>query len=345
MTTLLHKAYRFVRYGDRRARLQRHFNTMELKRQVSKMRTYPSVLYLDPATACNLRCPFCATGNGVSELRKENLKPETFYKIVENLPMDALQNVNLYHWGEPLLNPHLSEYIRYFAERGKFVTINANFSHKDYDEEYLTELVQSGLGECTVSIDGATQEAYEMYRVRGNLERVLNNLRKINGIKKRLGTDLPHVTYKMLLNKFNEHQIKDAERLAEEVGADFYAPDFLMIPDEERDAWESEAAKEKYEGLPTTGYAERRGELIHTECRQLWDTLLVNSDGGVFPCCMVYDHDAMVGNLADQHISEIWNGEKMQYLRRYAVEPELAPPDFHNNCEHCTHRYCKHDVQ
>lgn len=240
----------------------------EIEAEATVLKSHPIVLFLDPATMCNLKCPFCPTGNGASEIDKEILTQENFYKIVSNLRVSLLQRIHLYNWGEPLLNKHLAEFIGYFHERGKVTTISTNFSVKDYDDKYLEELVCSGLTEMDVSIDGASQETYGRYRIRGDLERIIRNMKKLNEVKKALGSESPHVRYKMLLNKINQHEVEDARRIAEECGAEFSLPLHFWCPDELRDEWVADSVRETYGGLAPTSVSMTRTQSIHTECRQ-----------------------------------------------------------------------------
>ena len=51
--------------------------------------------------------------------------------------------------------------------------------------------VLSGLAELHVSIDAATPEIYERIRVRAHLDRVLDNVRRLQETKRRLGSSAP----------------------------------------------------------------------------------------------------------------------------------------------------------
>ncbi len=354
---ILYRAYRFASRPNRLARFRAKFrqwsgakqagvreemslNTKELREQKTVLESYPSILYLEPCSSCNLRCPFCPTGTGTLKIEQGILQPETFNEIVSKLNLDALKLVLLFNWGEPFLNKHINDYIRFFTDRGIETLINANFSAKDYDDAFLRGLVESGLSHLWVSIDGATQETYEKYRVRGNLKRVLGNMKRLNEIKQQQGSPTPIVQYKMLLNKFNESQQDLAAQQAEEVGAELLIHDNFWVPEHLRDEWESQQAVESRNGqIHTSTRGAADGE-IDTECRQLWDSVLVNVNGDVFPCCIVRDDKHKVGNLLEQSFEEIWNGPIMQTLRGYVTDPEAPAPEFDNWCEGCPHRYC-----
>ncbi len=69
-----------------------------------------------------------------------------------------------------------------------------------------------------VSVDGATQDVYEKYRVGGNIENVLNNNEKgLLNAKKRHNSKVD-VVWNFLVMKQNEHQVDMAKKRAKEIG-------------------------------------------------------------------------------------------------------------------------------
>lgn len=334
----------FLKQGSLRLKAERLRNRFDLLRQSIIVKSHPSILIIDPATMCNLKCPFCSTGNGSLQLKKEILQPDVFEKIVSHLRVKLIAKVHLFNFGEPLLNKHLVNYIRFFSKRGIKTLISTNLSVKAYDDDEIDQLVRSGLSELLVSVDGGTQESYEKYRVGGNLERVLGNLRKINEKRKQLRTSTPRIIYQVLLNKFNQDELEIAREHAASVDADeFRVNENFYIPPDLYEIWTADSIKEKYgKATATVGGRKSKG-MINTECRQLWDTILVNANGDVLPCCVIDQSFAAVGNLADQDISEIWNNDKMQTLRRFVTDPTAPEIPFPNLCQNCTHRYCTYN--
>ena len=337
-------AWSFVKQGSFRLKVERLRNKIDLLRQTKIVRSHPSILIIDPATMCNLKCPFCSTGNGSLKLKKELLHPPLFEKIMSNVRVDLLAKVHLFNFGEPLLNSHLPEYVKFFSDRGVKTIISTNFSVKEYDDSDLERLVECGLSEVLVSVDGATQESYEKYRVGGKLDRVLTNLRKLNEARKRLGRKNPRIIYQMLLNKFNQDELELGRQHAASVDADeFKVNENFYIPPDLYEIWTADSVKEKY-GRATAAVGGRKASaMINTECRQLWDTILINANGDVLPCCIIDQSFAAVGNLAEQHIDEIWNGEKMQTLREFVTNPDAPEIPFPNLCQKCPHRYCTYN--
>ena len=308
------------------------------------IKSYPMTLYIEPFPACNLRCPFCPTANGWSEIKAEMLTPENFYSIVSKLRIDLLCHVNLFNWGEPFLNPHIFEYIRFFADHHVNTIVNTNFSTRDFDKVFCRSIIESGLRELFVSIDGATPQSYAKYRVGGSFERVLNNLRLLSQTKQELGAPLPNLYYKILLHRFNEHELESAQQLADECGAELVVHENFWIPEEYREEWQAKKVRSSYGDTPVTSVDMGGQKPIHTECCQLWDSILVNSNGDVYPCCIICKPKWRIGNLLEESFEEIWNGPKMRVLRRFATDANAPLPNFDNFCTQCNTRFCTHKL-
>lgn len=239
------QTYRFLRYPDRLQRLSnklvhrrqeanRATMQSEIESYATRLKSRPYCLFIDPATMCNLRCPFCPTGNGTGTIEKELMTPERFRRIMSHIHLDEIETVSLYNWGEPLLNKDLVEFIRFFHEAGKITSISTNFSIKDHSPEYLEGLAASGLDELLVSVDGANQESYGRYRINGRFDRVIGNMKRLGEAKARIGASSPRIVYKLLLNRFNEHELEEARALAAECADEFRLHEHFWVPDDLR---------------------------------------------------------------------------------------------------------------
>ena len=62
----------------------------------------------------------------------------------------------------------------------------------------------------------------------------------------------------------------------------------------------------------------------------------VNADGRVQPCCAA-GNNLFLGNVKDQSVDAIWNGEKFQELRQSLYEQR--PPKVCQTCPNLKRRY------
>ena len=50
-------------------------------------------------------------------------------------------------------------------------------------------------------------------------------------------------------------------------------------------------------------------------CNKPWGDMAIYSDGTIGPCCNLVGRKTPIGNIKDNSISEIWNGDKMNLIR------------------------------
>jgi radical SAM protein with 4Fe4S-binding SPASM domain len=80
-------------------------------------------------------------------------------------------------------------------------------------------------------------------------------------------------------------------------------------------AWDGSAEEiNAYAPAPMTN-EEARKHFMVPSCRLPWETLSITWDGSVVPCCYDYDRKVVLGNIGQQTLAEIWNGERMRALR------------------------------
>ena len=217
------------------------------------VRSYPYYLLIDPADVCNLRCTTCPTGMDNESRRQGDLTvlnrsqrtvmtPELFNSVIEELG-PYLFFVMFYNWGEPLLNKHIHEFISKAKSYDIETEIHTNLSLKLSDQR-IEEILGSGLDNLVCSIDGFTQEVYEIHRVGGNIDLIKRNLDQLVKTRDRLGAST-QIVYKMLVFGHNEHQVQQAADYCKNIGVVF-AHENAAVPDE---SWMS---NERRENLPKT---------------------------------------------------------------------------------------------
>jgi len=103
--------------------------------------------------------------------------------------------------------------VRIWAAKG----VNLNHVKPDV----LEAVVKYGVRQLRVSLDGASQETYSVYRVRGNFERVIENVRTINAFKAQYGTEYPELLWQFIVFGHNEHELPQARALAAELNMKF----------------------------------------------------------------------------------------------------------------------------
>lgn len=150
----------------------------------------PGQFLVEAGNFCNLRCPACATGRQELGLSRGFLTADRARAIADNAS-PYMKTVGLYNWGELFVNPDYFSIIQLFSRGGAFTTVDTNLVAREFLGSDADAIVTAGLGRIYASIDGATQAAYEAYRVRGKLDRALRNIEQLLKTRARIGLSTP----------------------------------------------------------------------------------------------------------------------------------------------------------
>lgn len=265
---------------------------------------------IDPINVCNLRCPLCPTGLGILGRKRGKMCLQDYQHLIDQITPYAYL-VELYNWGEPFLHPDIFEIIRYASSKRIVVKVSSNLNH--FNQEMAAKTVDSGLDWLLVSIDGSSQETYEKYRKGGNLSKVLENVRLLVEEKRRKNAHSPFIVTRILVNKHNEHQIEELRQTCEQIGVDAFTVGTLFI-----DTTKPEQAQEwlpENEDLSYYDYSADRLENVW-HCADLWESMTINWDGGLAPCCWLHDKKHDYENALSRPLKDIWNGDAYISSRR-----------------------------
>lgn len=288
----------------------------ERKMRRTHVTSYPYLLIIDPCNYCNLRCPLCPTGLSNLGRPQAMLSFEHFRKYFDPFAPHIFE-AYLHNWGESLLNKQVYKMIDYAQGRNVGTNLSSNFVKIDSTD--IDNILDCGLEYLVISLDGTSQEAYSQYRIGGNYERVIENLSELlrrRAAKGRKGARLPVIEWQFIVMKQNEHQIGEAEALAKKLGVDLLRFIPVGMPFEFRNR--KEVADKWYpvtvEGRQKSDHEEQQfGQADKpSPCFYLYRSMVVNPDGGVSPCCVVYkqNRDFADLNVADINLREVWNNPK-----------------------------------
>jgi MoaA/NifB/PqqE/SkfB family radical SAM enzyme len=270
---------------------------------------YPYWMVVGVTSSCQLECPGCPKGLRLPDHRRKRAMSEKEFERVIDQVKPYVFNVAFNAWGEAFLNKQIFKMIRYAAAQNIGTLVSANLN--DLPKNGAEQVVQSGLERLVVSVDGTTQESYARYRINGNLERVLENMRAIVAERRRQGSVLPHIAWQFLLFDHNQDEVDRARELAKEIGVDeiYFMSAGNRYNDPRFDTRLRDDVAEKY-------YKENQA--VEAACARPWYFMEINSDGGVSPCCDIeaYDGSDDFGNLLTTPLKKIWNNEKYKESRK-----------------------------
>ena len=262
----------------------------------------PYIFVFEVTNVCNLKCPFCLTGKGISGGRDvRHMKYEEAKEILDAVG-DYIYFLQVYTWGEPLLNKDLIKIIEYAKQKNIYVMLSTNATAMT--PEYNNRLLDSGIDYITVAIDGGSNATYQIYRVGGNYDKVLNNVANMIDQRKQRGQVRPFLEWQYIVFRHNEHETEKTENLAYEMGINKFTPLPAYVEDE---AWSPRTGKYRTE----IGNPERL-----KNCDRPWSHLNVRADGGIASCCYTFFKKDDFGELSKNSFCEIWNNSKFQQSRR-----------------------------
>ena len=301
----------------------------EMWRRTTTIKAKPLKLTVDLTNSCQLRCPLCPTGLQAHDRNATLYSLDQFKKLMKDVG-DYVFFIDFYNWGEPLNNKEFEKYVQVAKHYNVSTEISSNFSLKLSDQR-IRRLIESGLNEIIVSMDGTTQQSYEQYRRKGQIDLVQDNIRRFIKLRDELGLKSPVLTWRYLVFGFNEHEVEDAKQLSEELGVDkivFFPASldedkYFPVPDEDRikiiDTWVPTDPEFKVYDVSDTGqlisYNDKPS--VAKRCDWHYMSAAINADGSLAPCCVAYKKDDDFGRLDDDGSSymSVVNNEKYRGIR------------------------------
>lgn len=303
----------------------------------------PTVIAIEPTNRCNLKCEFCARVYWDEEENQEDDIPvELFEKIIPML--EHSPKVILQIFGEPLLSKTFFTMLERIKKYHCHVMFNTNgvlLNRKNCEK-----LVRFGADEIAVSIDGTAT----FKEIRGiPITKLVNNINTLNEVKAEFGAKKPEASIAMVAMRKNVHETVELVEIAASLGmknmyvahmeahAEHLIPELLFNNvDLARHHFGIAKARAKALKVNLVLPALDKTEYF---CHYPFDSMWVNWDGAVRPCCRaVYADTIQIGNLYESSWQDIWNGEQMKQLRMSLLTGK-GMIDF---CEKCSHRVlCK----
>jgi len=288
----------------------------------------PIAISIEPTTACNLKCPECPSGLRQFTRPTGNLKTDINTKILNNLGKN-LQYINYYFQGEPFINPNFLDFVKEARDKNIYVltSTNAHFISK----KTAHSIIDSGLSELIISIDGTTQETYSNYRIEGQLKTVLDGLENISNVKLERKSKLPIVTLQFLVTQQNEHQIEEIKTIQKKFNADNLSLKTIQVYDYKNgnSLLPKNEKYSRYKKLKDGTFKLKNKMSNH--CWRLWSTCVFTWDGKIVPCCFDKDAQYQMGELSKSEFKTIWKSGLYSDFRKKVIKNRQSI-DICSNC-------------
>jgi len=178
-------------------------------------------VYVEPTTACNLNCRTCV--RHVWDEPEGFMEWSTYEAVVDGLvgaAGEAAQGtVAFMGLGEPLLHPRFLDMVRLAKQRGLRAEVTTNALL--LTTELARGLLDAGLDQLVVSIDGASAEAFGRVRSGASLERVTANVRNLHDRRGPYYAPGVRIGIEFVAMRSNIGELGGLNRLAVQLGASF----------------------------------------------------------------------------------------------------------------------------
>ena len=296
---------------------------------LTRWKVKPRFISIEPVNACNLRCPECPVGMRETAVKAIHADLPLIKKLIDELA-PTLMYTTLYFQGEPLLNRNFTEIVQYV--RSKNILTATSTNSQLIDDNLAKSLVLSGLDRLIISVDGATQDTYEVYRVGGKLQKVIDAIYSLVKWKKELKSASPYIEVQFLVLKTNEHQLDEMKRLAKEWNVDKLTFKSAQLYDFENGHELIPITKKyaRYELRADGKYHIKK--FLRNRCKRLWEGAVITSTADVLPCCFDKDSRYVFGNLNENFFAECWHSENAMQFRKKLLENRKQ----FEMCRNCT---------
>lgn len=315
---------------------ERTYTADELYNKLEEIRNPQPVVYnIETTNRCNMRCKMCPRTTMMTR-KNEDIAYETFLRVVEQIRPHTKEEwakwkrfceatygikedemsenhfflyvipkvIQLHGYGDPLLDKHMSEYVRTLHERGFYSYFSCNPSNIHLERTY--EMLESGLDYIKYSIESVDDEEHK--KIRGEASNFTESYQKIQQVlryKEEHGLSTTVVITMLDLNR--THQKEDFDKLLDA----FKDLDVYIYLKSEDCQW----YRKDYHGTHSIHWSEI--------CKHPWMTMTVKSNGEATMCMEDFNNEIILGNANTESLADIWNGEayrKFRYQHLFAKD-------------------------
>ena len=305
----------------------------------------PRSIYIEPTSRCNEFCQQCPR-TLLSREDDRDLGYDQFRYIVDQFPV--LDRVVLHGLGEPLLNKDLPRMVRYLKERGTYVLFNSNGIA--LTEKRGQALIDAGLDEYRLSMDGASREMYAHVRGVDAFDKIWRNVRAFIARQKAQNASKPAVSLWFTAMRENLPELPALIELAADAGVpEVYMQRLVYFESGLAASQQSlfrrstpeeltlvrrceQLCKERGIKFSAAGSATPVESLVRdfgarpwSGCSRPYSLTYITSSGNVLSCCFApfghrsakeYQEERVLGNIFKESLNDIWNGPRYQAFRQ-----------------------------
>lgn len=271
----------------------------------------PFVVHIETGNTCNFKCKFCpAINENVHKkynIKKGLITKELYEKIVNDLKEfpNKVKRIYFHVAGEPLVHKDIVYFIKYaknanIANELVMVTNGALLT-----KELSNQLADAGLDIIQISVEGVNSQQYkEITGVDIDYNKFVENIGYLYSVKNKDCTIYAKILDCGLSDDDKNKFYRDFSNIADH-----------CIIEHLIDACPSELVDTTL-GLGQTTTQEGKPLVEKLICTPVFYSLSINYNGIVGACSCDYAKQINIGNVNNQSLLEIWNGEKLRSFQK-----------------------------
>ncbi|MDP7195094.1 MAG: radical SAM protein [SAR202 cluster bacterium] len=280
---------------------------------------FPKLLEIEPSSKCNMKCVFC----GRQDMKRPQISMDynLYKKIIDECgEYDVFGISGFAGWGEPLLNPHIFNMIKYAHKYNILVHLYTNGLLLTPD--ISKKLLDMDLDKIKISLQGASEENYSVMRANPYYKRIINNIKTLVDLRDNTGSDLFIQVSTSITNETKE-QTDEFEKFWRNIVDDFYS---------DITTFRRLRGVQKVEEFIKDHKIKNERLLRQKKCVDVRTRLVVHADGYVPICCSDFRREILIGNANKQTLKEIWNSPKLTKIRQILENNEKDKIPFCSLC-------------
>lgn len=265
--------------------------------------------------------------------------------------------------GEPLIRPDAIDMLRFAKSLGLTTLLLTNGTL--IKEQTVEKIMEADIGSISFSLDGPKETHEAIRKIKGSFDKLMQAIHLIQEAKARKNVLTPKLYLHQTISSLNVSTLTETMTLAEELGVDisfgylFYTTkemeeqtnqlfemglskdenqeveaslkqlDYRQLQEQvEQVMARAKQSKVRVNFLPPLQgsevfrrFFEDEKYAYATKCFYPWYALRLNPYGDIYPCSM----GVTMGNVREQNLDAIWNGEKYVRFRRALKKQKLFP--------------------
>jgi MoaA/NifB/PqqE/SkfB family radical SAM enzyme len=236
---------------------------------------------------------------------------DLYKKIIDDICAfdDKIKVIRLYKDGEPLLNPHFAEMVKYAKDSGCCDKVDTTTNASLLTPELSVKIIEAGLDRINISVEGVNTEQYLSFsKYNINFQDFVSNIRFFYENRKQCE----------MIVKINGDILTDEQK------KQFYdifgdITDGIFI-ESIMDCWPQFEQKKVAVNESRGIYGQEISEVL--VCPYIFYCLYINSDGTYSLCFLDWERKLLLGNVNTITPKELWNSEALKEYQKMFLRGE-----------------------